>query len=169
MPTPPPTPAERCATLLACLGSAVAAMGGGGRLRGKLIALLIDCIRELEQGFARLAAAIQAGTCLPRRDPPRRPPAPRPPPRRHPLSPSFGSRLPPVSGAAVFRSPSEVPVGESGMAEPTAAAPARRAAKSTAPPNAAEPAPYPQHLAALAPGLVSHRILARACGPPHPA
>ena len=103
MPIPPPrAPAESFATLLRCLGQAVVAMMGGERLSLQVIALIMGRIREINQGFARLAASLAAGTYKPRRYHGRKAAAPRP--RRRSLVPqNFGWLLPMVPQAVQYR------------------------------------------------------------------
>ena len=100
---PPPTPAERFASILHGLAHAVVTRTAFG-LSGPLIALIINRIREIKQSFARLAARIEAGTYAPRRSTPRRPPALRRPRPPSPLSRKFGWLQPLVPDAVCYRS-----------------------------------------------------------------
>ena len=99
---PPRSPGECFATLLRCLGHAVVAMMGGERLSLQVIALIMGRIREINQGFARLAARLAAGTYKPRRYHGRKAAAPRPR-RRSPVPQNFGWLLPLVPQAVQYR------------------------------------------------------------------
>jgi hypothetical protein len=101
---PNPTPSERFATLLQWLSKAVGEMSGGDRLSYLLIGLIIDRIRGIKQGFARIAARIRDGKYAPRRFARRRPPAVRRPRPPNPLPHTFGWLLNLVPDAVAFRS-----------------------------------------------------------------
>jgi hypothetical protein len=123
MPTPPPTQAERFATLLAWLSQAVAAMSGGDRLSYALIGHIIGRIRFIKQRVARLAARIRDGryafrtVTVPRRGTkgPRRP---------DPLPRKFGWLLKLVPEAVQYRGQLENLLRDPDMAALMAAAPA---------------------------------------------
>jgi len=125
VPIPPPrAPAESFATLLRCLGHAVVAMMGGERLSLQVIALIMGRIREINQGFARLAASLAAGTYKPRRYHGRKAAAPRPR-RRSPVPQNFGWLLPLVPEAVQYRAQVEhLLLRDPAMAALIAAAPA---------------------------------------------
>ena len=125
MPIPPPrSPGESFATLLRCLGHAVVAMMGGERLSLQVIALIMGRIREINQGFARLAARLAAGTYKPRRYHGRKAAAPRPR-RRSPVPQKFGWLLPLVPEAVQYRAQVEhLLLRDPAMAALIAAAPA---------------------------------------------
>jgi hypothetical protein len=124
MPTPPRTPAENFAALLAWLSGSVAAMSGGDRLSYLLISRIIDRLRGIKQGFARLAARIAAGTYAPRHySTPRRPPAVRQPRQPGKLPQTFGWLLKLVPNAVGSRSQLQYLFRDPAMAELMAAAP----------------------------------------------
>jgi len=125
----PPTPADNVATLLRCLTESVAGLGGGDRLSSWLVALIVGCIRDIEQGFARLAACLAAGTYVPCRDAPRRGPAVGKPRRQKPLPQKFGWLLPSVPGGASIRTQPEFTVRDPEMAAPLAQPPAPMASR----------------------------------------
>ena len=121
MPAAPRTPAESFATLLAWLGRAVVARGGGGPLGQSLIALIIDRLRGINQRVARLAARIRDGRYARRPIAPyRRAATPR---RRNPLPQTFGWLLPLVPDAAAYRSQLEYLLRDAEMAALLQAAP----------------------------------------------
>ena len=117
----PRTPAESFATLLAWLGRAVVARGGGGQLGQPLIALIIDRLRGINQCFARLAARIRDGRYARRTVAPhRRAAAPR---RPYPLPQTFGWLLPLLPEAPAYRSQLEHLLRDAEMAALLQAAP----------------------------------------------
>ena len=125
IPPPAPTPAERFANILRRLSQAVVTRSAFG-LSSPLIALIVGRIRDAKQGFARLAARIEAGTYAPRRraSTPPRPPTvrkPRPPP--NPLFRKCGWLLPLVPNAVEFRGQLETLLQDPEMAVLLAAAP----------------------------------------------
>ena len=124
MQAPPRSPAECFDTLVAWLSRAVVARMGGGLLSQLVIGHIIDRLRGIKQGFARLAARIAAGTYRPRRATPRGPlatPRPRPPDR---LPRTFGWLIPLVPDATGYRSQLEFLLRDPGFAALLAAAPA---------------------------------------------
>jgi len=125
IPPRPLTPAERFASILQWLAHAVVTRAAFG-LSQPLIALIVNRIREIKQGFARLAARIEAGTYAPRRraSTAPRPPAirkPRPPP--NPLFRKSGWLLPLLPEAVAFRGHLDSLLRDPEMAELLAAAP----------------------------------------------
>jgi hypothetical protein len=121
MPIPPHTPAECFATLIAWLGRAVAARGGGDRLSLRLIALVIDRLRFINERVARVVARIRAGRYAVRTvSPHRRAAGLR---RANPLPQEFGWLLQLVPEAVGSRSQLEHLLLDPGMAELMAAAP----------------------------------------------
>jgi hypothetical protein len=114
---PPPTAADKFATLIRWLSLAVAAMMGGDRLPLNLIGLITDRLRRVNQLFARIAN----GRFFPRRRtarPPGRPPPPDKLPRK------FGWLLPLVPEAVGYRGQLENLLRDPEMAALMAAAPA---------------------------------------------
>lgn len=131
MPTPPLRPApERFASVLLCLGRAVAAQTGWG-LSLHLIAVIVSRIQRVKHRFARLAARIAAGTYAPRRPAaaPEKPAAGqrRPPPPKNPLPSTPGWLLPLEASAAACRGQLEALFGDAEMVALMAAAPAAMA------------------------------------------
>ncbi len=99
---PPPTPAERFATLIQWLGRAVVAMMGGDRLPLQLIALITDRLRRGNQLFARIAALVGAGRYRPRQGGAAPRPGQKPPPPDK-LPRTFGWLLKLVPEAVQYR------------------------------------------------------------------
>jgi len=131
--TPPTAPAERIARLLRWLAHTVAAFGGAGWVRGLLIAQIADCLRDIEQAFAHLAACLAAGTY-----PPRLPPAT---PQRPAADPGRTRRSQPPPDAVGARAPRQRrPRQPETIAPPTPARPPRR--RPPLPPRTG-PAPRP--------------------------
>jgi len=128
-----PTPADNVATLLRCLTESVAGLGGGDRLSSWLVALIVGCIRDIEQGFARLAACLAAGTYVPCRDTPRRRPAASKPSRQKPPPQKFRWLSPIMPDAVGNRTPPECTVRDPEVAAPPA--------QASPPPPAAAPRP----------------------------
>ena len=184
VPIPPPTPVETFASFIRGLTEAVAAMSGGDWLSTVLIALIVGCIRDIEQCFAQFAARIAAGTDTPRHSsaPRRSSTAGRPrPPSKLPYN--FGWLLPLVSDANGDRSQCHHLLRAPEMAAPLAAAPAATsrplrplcwmlrlsppailASPRAAPPQPSPPPPPPAARAASPPAPPPC-----ACGPPLPA
>ena len=123
MPHPPSVPVERFATMIAWLGNAVAAMGGGDRLGNLLICQIIERLRVIKQRFVGLAARIQAGRYKFRvvTAPHRGAAKPRP---ADPLPKKFGWLLPMVPDAVCYRSQFEWLLRDAEMVALVQAAPA---------------------------------------------
>jgi hypothetical protein len=124
---PPHTPAERLAAMLLQLSQAVVLMRAGERLSQLLVSLITDKIRHLKQGFARLAARIEAGTYKPRRFAKRRPPASRKPRTKSPLPYKFGWLVPMFPDGNGYRNWLETLLRDPEMVALMAAAPASAA------------------------------------------
>jgi hypothetical protein len=120
--TPPRTPTERFAAILLCVSKAVGSRTGWG-LHLWVIALIVNRIRRVKQGFFRLAARIQAGSYVPRKATTRRQPAERKPPRKNPLPRKFAWLLPLVPEATCYGSHLQNLLAEPEMAALMAAAP----------------------------------------------
>jgi hypothetical protein len=100
-------------------------MSGGERLSLRLIALIIDRIRGINQRIARLAARIRDGRYAPRRySAPRRPPATRRPRQPSKLPHNAGWLLHLVPDAVAYRSQVEYLLRDAEVAALLAAAPA---------------------------------------------
>jgi hypothetical protein len=124
---PPQSPAEGFATIIRWLVQSVAAMSGGDRLTYRVIGLIADRIRVINQGFKRLCARLAAGTYKPRHGFHRRSPIDPKPRRPNPLPEEFGWLLKLVPDAIGYRSQLEYLFRDPAMAALMAAAPASMA------------------------------------------
>ena len=122
MPTPPRTPAECFATLIAWLSRSVGAMSGGDRLSHLLIGQIIDRLRGIKRRVVRIAARVGDGRYRFRSVAPH--PRAATPRRADPLPKTFGWLLPLVPDAVVFRAQLDSLLRDPGMAELMQAAPA---------------------------------------------
>jgi hypothetical protein len=123
---PPPTPAERFATILLWLSRAVAARIAAG-LPGPFIVLIVGRIRQINQRIAHLAARIRAGRYARRRSAPRRSPTLRRARRPNPLPHEFGWLLKLVPESVAYRAQLDHLLRDPEMAALLAAAPAAMA------------------------------------------
>jgi hypothetical protein len=123
----PQSPAEGFATILRCLVQAVAAMSGGDRLTYRVIGLIADRIRVVNQRFRRLAARLRAGTYRPRHGFRRRKAIDPKPRRPNPLPRQFGWLQPLVPEAVQFRAQLEHHLRDPEMVALMAQAPASMA------------------------------------------
>jgi hypothetical protein len=124
---PPQSPAEGFATIIRWLVQSVAAMSGGDRLTYRVIGLIADRIRVINQGFKRLVARLAAGTYKPRHGFHRSRPIDPKPRRPNPLPEEFGWLLTLVPDAIGYRSQLEYLFRDPAMAALMAAAPASMA------------------------------------------